>query len=139
MDRSLGRKSYLPWVICGFAGLFYFYEYLLRILPSVMMGQVSHAFHLNPASFGNLAGMFYYIYAPMQLLVGIFIDRFGPRRLLVFALLCCAFGCYLFGASHYVWVAMVGRLFMGFGSAFAFVGVLKLGGCLRIVLRWWRA
>ena len=127
MEPPLRNKRYLPWLICGLASLFYFYEYLLRILPSLMTEQVIYAFRLSPASFGNLAATFYYIYVPLQLLVGIFMDRFGPKRLLMFALLSCIFGTYLYASSHVVWGGVVGRFFMGFGSAFAFVGVLKLG------------
>ena len=116
MEPPLRNKRYLPWLICGLASLFYFYEYLLRILPSLMTEQVIYAFRLSPASFGNLAATFYYIYVPLQLLVGIFMDRFGPKRLLMFALLSCIFGTYLYASSHVVWGGVVGRFFMGFGS-----------------------
>lgn len=120
------RYRYLPWIIGGFAGLFYFYQYLLRIIPSVMTPQLISAFHLNPISYANLVGGYYYVYIPMQLVVGISLDRFGPKRLLTIALLICALGTYWFANSSVLWQSFIGRLLVGFGSAFAFVGVLKI-------------
>lgn len=124
-DRYRKWYCYLPWIICGFAGLFYFYQYLLRIMPSVMTSQLMNTFHLTPISFANFAGAYYYVYIPMQLIVGIFLDRFGPKRLLTVALLICVLGTYLFANSSLFWQSLLGRLLVGLGSAFAFVGVLK--------------
>jgi MFS family permease len=62
----------------------------------------------------------------MQLFVGLLIDRYGTRRLLNLATLCCVLGSVLFAITPYLWVAELGRFIVGFGSAFAFVGMLKL-------------
>ena len=117
--------SFFPWLVCGLGALFYCYEYFLRILPSVMTEDLLKMFSIGGVAFGNLVAFYYYAYTPMQLPVGIMMDRFGPRKLLVFASLVCALGTYLF-AHHYLPTAQVGRFLVGFGSAFAFVGVLKL-------------
>jgi MFS family permease len=116
----------LPWIICSLAALFYCYEYLLRIAPSVMMQDLMQAYHINATVFGNLAAFYYYAYTPMQLPVGVLMDRYGPRRLLTFACLSCAIGSYLFAHAFHIGIAQIGRFLVGFGSAFAFVGVLKL-------------
>jgi nitrate/nitrite transporter NarK len=119
------RISLFPWLVCGLGALFYCYEYFLRILPSVMAEDLLKMFSISGVAFGNLVAFYYYAYTPMQLPVGIMMDRFGPRKLLVFASLVCALGTYLF-AHHYLLPAQIGRFLVGFGSAFAFVGVLKL-------------
>lgn len=116
----------LPWVICGLGALFYCYEYLLRIAPSVMVTDLMQAYKIDATIFGNLAAFYYYAYTPMQLPVGILMDRYGPRRLLTLACLACAMGSYLFGQAFHIGLAEIGRFLVGFGSAFAFVGVLKL-------------
>lgn len=122
----MNKKAHiLPWLICGLGALFYCYEYFLRILPSVMTQHLMHAFNIDAAMFGNLMAFYYYAYTPMQLPVGVMMDRIGPKRLLVFAAVICAFGTYLF-AHQYLAVAQTGRFLVGFGSAFAFVGVMKL-------------
>jgi len=119
-------RSVAPWLICGLGALFYCYEYLLRILPSVMMADLIREFSLSAAVFGQLGAFYYYAYTPMQLPVGLLFDRFGPRRLLTFACLSCVMGTVLFVVTHSFWGIMLGRFLVGFGSAFAFVGVLKL-------------
>jgi len=119
------RTTVFPWLVCGLGALFFCYEYFLRILPSVMTEDLLKMFSISGVAFGNLVAFYYYAYTPMQLPVGIMMDRFGPRKLLVFASLVCVLGTYLF-AHHYLPTAQLGRFLVGFGSAFAFVGVLKL-------------
>ncbi len=91
-----------------------------------MTHDVMRAYHLNARSFGNLSAFYYYIYAPAQIFVGLLMDRYGPRRLLTLAALSCGLGSYLFASTDIVLVAEIGRFFIGFGSAFAFVGMLRL-------------
>lgn len=125
---SYKAKSYslLAWSICGLGALFYSYEYLLRIEPSVMESALSNHYNLSSGGFGLLSAFYYYAYVPMQIPVGLLMDRYGPRRLLTLACFVCALGTYLFGATSIFAVAALGRFLVGLGSAFAFVGVLKL-------------
>lgn len=116
----------LPWLMCGLAAVFYCYEYFLRITPSLMKPELIHHFSFNMAAFGALGAFYYHAYNPMQLPVGIMMDHYGPRRLLTFACLLCVVGTMLFASTHLFSVAALGRALTGFGSAFAYVGVLKL-------------
>lgn len=112
--------------MCLLGALFYYYEYYLRVAPSVMNLELTQFFNLGEAQFGMLAACYYYAYTPMQLPVGMMMDRFGPRRILTLACLLCASGTYLFAATSHLFLAQVGRFIVGFGSAFAYVGVLKI-------------
>lgn len=120
------RKSHrLGIIICALGTFFYCYEFILRIIPGILQEELRWVFgNLSAASFGQVAALYYYAYSPMQLPVGIMMDRFGPRYLLTLACLCCTIGSLLFSFPT-LWVAGVGRLLMGFGSSFAFVGVLS--------------
>lgn len=126
--HSEKRKNYalFGWLICGLGAIFYSYEYLLRIAPSVMEHALRGHFDLSASGFGTLSSIYYFAYVPMQLPVGVMLDRYGPKRLLTLACMICVIGTFLFTGTSLFWVAAIGRFLVGFGSAFAFVGVLKL-------------
>lgn len=116
----------MPWVMCTLAAVFYAYEYLLRITPNVMAPELMRVFSVSAAQLGTLSAFYHYAYSPMQIPVGMLMDYWGPRRAMTIAVVLCVLGSLLFGYTEVLWVAQLGRLLMGFGSAFAFVGVLKL-------------
>jgi len=121
------RKTILiPWIICALGAIFYSYEYILRITPSVMEIPLRQHFSLSATGFGLFSAFYYYAYVPMQLPVGVLMDRFGPRRLLTLACALSVLGMWLLGSTSLLSIATTGRFLTGFGSAFAFVGVLKL-------------
>lgn len=124
--QSLQSSKGFPWIIWSLGAIFYCYEYFLRIQPSMMSDDLMRTYGIGAAAFGNLVAFYYYAYTPMQLFVGILMDRYAPRFLLSFAVLSCAFGSFLFAWTNILWVAELGRFLVGFGSAFAFVGVLKI-------------
>lgn len=127
IKQKAHQGSSIAWLICILGAIFYAYEYLLRIEPSVMVNQIMQSFAIKAGDFGLLASFYYFAYAPMQLIVGTITDRFGPRRVLSAALIACIMGSFLFELTHVFSIAAVGRLLIGAGSAFAFVGVMKLG------------
>lgn len=114
-------------LVCAVGGLFYCYEFVLRIIPGVLQSELSAAFgHISATTFGQLSAFYYFAYSPMQLPVGPLMDRYGPKRLLVFACISCTFGSWLFSFTSSIVLAGIGRFLVGFGSSFAFVGVLSL-------------
>ena len=123
---SKTKLTKTAWLVCLLGALFYAYEYLLRISPSAMETSLRGHFGLTATGFGLLSSVYYYAYVPMQLPVGVLMDRYGPRRLLTFACLLCVMGTLLFCQTDDYQVAIIGRFLVGAGSAFAFVGVLKL-------------
>lgn len=120
------KSAFIAWLICGIGALFYAYEYFLRITPSVMEPALRAHFNLSAMGFGIFSSFYYYSYVPMQLPVGVLMDRWGPRRLLTLACAVSVLGMWFFAATNLVSLASAGRFLTGFGSAFAFVGVLKL-------------
>ena len=128
MSKFLSKKPLLltSWFICILGATFYCYEYLLRIEPSVMIPHLMHAFNISAGTFGLITALYYYAYTPLQLVVGVLLDRYGSRLIMTLAVIACAIGSFFFSTSSSIYVVSVGRFLIGFGSAFAFVGVLKL-------------
>lgn len=114
----------LKWIIWSLAAFFYFYEYLLRVSPSVMVPELMQAFKADAAKMGVLSAAYFYAYAPMQLPVGMLMDRYGARKLLTVASVICGIGSIFFGVAHTIAIAKIGRLLIGVGSSFAFVAMV---------------
>ncbi|RUR08388.1 MFS transporter [Legionella sp. km772] len=127
-NSSISRKQMsLGVLICFVGGLFYCYEFVLRIIPGALQTELSTALgHISATTFGQISALYYFAYSPMQMPVGMLMDRFGPRRLLTFACLCCTLGSWMFTLTYSMFLVGCGRFLVGFGSSFAFVGVLSL-------------
>lgn len=91
-----------------------------------MIGELMRDFNVGAAALGNLAAIYLYAYAVLQIPVGLIFDRFGARLPLVGSCALTAAGAWLFSAASNIETAYAARLAMGVGGAFTWVGVLKL-------------
>lgn len=120
-------ESAIPWIIWSVAGLYYFFEIILRTLPSTMSHTLMDIFQINATSLSVLTSFCYYvIYTLMQIPAGLMVDRYSVKKVLFFACLSCIFGFILFNSTRNFHIAEFGRLVIGFGSAFAYVSALKV-------------
>lgn len=123
MKQKIGLLPWLVW-LCG--ALFFLLDYIVRVSPSVLTPTLMAEFHTNAFAIGAFSGFFYYAYICMQIPVGILVDRFGPKRLLVVATAICAFSTLLFSGMHSLTMGYASRVLLGFGASFALVGTWKL-------------
>jgi len=108
--------------------MFFFYAWVLRVAPSVMVEELMRDFAVGAGVLGHLSAAYFYGYAGMQIPVGLLLDRFGPRRLMAVAALVCAAGCILFATSDTLTAATAGRLLIGASAAFSLVGSMAVAG-----------
>ena len=106
------------------ATLFFLFEFVTRISPSLAPGAIGTWFGLSAAGFSTLSSLFFWVYAPMQIVVGLALDRYGARRLVLPAILACAGGMALFALTADPVIGGAGRMLTGLGASFAFVGAL---------------
>lgn len=119
-----GTTANLVWFA---SALFYFYEYIVRITPGAMLPQLETTFGIAKDQLSVSLSSYYFIYAPLQIIVGMLFDRFGGKRLLVPAILVVTAGCFVpLLNPHSMSFMTMGRFLMGLGSAFGFVGVIYL-------------
>ncbi|MBT5415448.1 MAG: MFS transporter, partial [Rhodospirillaceae bacterium] len=111
------------WSLGAMAFAYAFYQ---RVLPSVMVEELMRDFAVSGAVLGNLAALYFYVYAGMQIPIGAALDRWGTRRLLTFALTLATAGSVLFALADSLVLAYLGRLMIGLGCAVGFVGTLHI-------------
>jgi MFS family permease len=116
--QGAARTAAIAWLI---AAVYYFYQYMLRSAPSVMMPELSAAFGMSAAGVATLVGLFYYAYSPFSLVAGVAMDRVGPRKVIPIGAACVGIGALLF-ASGSSELASIGRLLQGAGGVFALIG-----------------
>jgi len=56
--------------------LFFFYAWVLRVAPSVMVEELMRDFAVGAAVLGHMSAAYFYGYAGMQIPVGVLLDRF---------------------------------------------------------------
>lgn len=121
------KKTYALGTVVWFAaGLYYLYQYILRVSPMVMVDSIRLDFDLNASAFGSLMAVTTFFYAAMQIPMGVLSDLFGVRRMVLTSLVACTLGIGLFGYTESLWIAYVARILIGLGSAAAFVCVSKV-------------
>jgi len=121
-DGNVKAAAVLAWVVVA---VYYFYQYVLRSAPSVMIPQLSEAFGISALSVASMAGLFYYGYSPFSLIAGAAMDRLGPRSVLPIGAAMVGVGALLFSIDSRG-VASIGRLLQGAGGVFALVGAIYI-------------
>ena len=121
-ERSVARTAAIAWLV---AAVYYFYQYVLRSAPSVMMPQLSEAFGLEALGVASLVGLFYYGYSPFSLVAGVALDRLGPRRVIPVGAAIVGVGALLFASGNTA-AASLGRILQGAGGVFALVGAVYI-------------
>jgi MFS family permease len=116
------RTIVLAWLI---AATYYFYQYVLRSAPAVMMPQLSDGFGISTAAVASLVGLFYFGYSPFSLVAGVAMDRFGPRLTVPVGAALVGAGALLFASGNEA-LAGVGRFLQGAGGVFALIGAIYL-------------
>jgi MFS family permease len=108
------------WLITS---IYYFFQYVLRSAPAVMMSQMTEAFGLSAAAMASLVGSFYYGYAAFSLIGGVALDQFGARKTVTTGAAMVALGALLFATGDPS-LATVGRILQGCGGAFALLSAV---------------
>jgi len=126
--QSSRELRVLPLLAWATGATFFFYAWVLRVAPSVMVEELMRDFAVGAGVLGHLSAAYFYGYAGMQIPVGLLLDRFGPRRLMTVAALVCAGGCVLFATGGSLAAVITGRFLIGASAAFSLVGAMAVAG-----------
>lgn len=120
-------KINITGIICYIlATLFLGYEMALQVSPAVMAEELMQDIGLNARSLSFISMAYFGAYAVMQIPSGMLFDKFNTKTVMTLSVAASTLGIYIFLISDSALVLALGRAITGFGSAFAFVGVLVI-------------
>lgn len=115
-------NGYLIWASVA---LFFFYQYILRVYPSVMVNELRFDFALTAEQFSYFGAFNLYAYSLLQIPVGLLVDKYGIKRIVLTSIALCLGATVLASLTHNLYLAYLSRVMMGAGSACAFMCTLK--------------
>jgi len=122
MEKAQSSKE--SWLIWATVVLFYFYQYFLRVCPSVLVTRFEESFSIDASGIGALSSFYFYLYGLMQIPAGYLLDKAKTHVLLFCSIFICALGTILMGCSSSLGLAYLGRSLQGIGSSFSFLGLI---------------
>lgn len=121
------KLALIGWLFWFLAALFYAYEFIHRIVPSILTTELRAAFNINERELGQIGALYFYAYAALQIPAGLLLDKFGTKKILVLASLVLTVGSFIFSTTNTYFIAQIARIMIGAGSAFAFISCLNIG------------
>jgi MFS family permease len=94
----------------------------IGIAAPLMQGELN----LSATAFGIVASAFFWVYGPVQLMVGWLCDRFSVYRLMAAGVLLWAIATFLMGFAGGFLSLLVLRVMLGVGESIAFPGTSKI-------------
>jgi MFS family permease len=119
-------KRSVAWATWALATLFYAYQYVLRVAPSVLNEDITAKFQMDPRIFGQFTGTYYLSYALMHIPLGLLLDRYGPKRIMPLFLGFTIIGMAPLAFTDFWAFPIMGRVLVGLGSSSAILGLFKI-------------
>ena len=120
------------WVIFSVLSLGSVFSFFLRLSTGVLGPSLMTDLHLDAEQMGLLAGAFFYAFAAVQIPVGLALDTFSPRRVMIATLTLAIAGSIFFGLAQDFKYALWGRILIGLGMSSMLMGSMK------IISHWFR-
>jgi len=105
--------------------LAFFMSYGLRAINAVLAPDLVAEFSLSAGDLGAMSSAYFVAFSAMQLPLGIWLDRYGSRRVEASLLLVAALGCACFALGDKVIHLWLGRALIGIGMAACLMAALK--------------
>jgi predicted MFS family arabinose efflux permease len=117
MSLLAGRQVVVVFLAFAFT---YFFSALLRAVTATLSPTLTQEFQLHARDLGLLAGGYFLGFAALQLPLGTWLDRHGPRKVLLWFLVLAVLGCVAFALATSFHALLAARFLCGAG----------LGACL---------
>ena len=119
-------KKNRRWIIYLLSCLLFAFSQFYRSSIAVISPNLVEELDLDTEDLGLISAAFFYAFATMQIPVGLYLDRVGPRVLMTALSLAAVAGAALFAYGESAVTLIVGRSLLGVGMACNLMGPLKL-------------
>jgi predicted MFS family arabinose efflux permease len=120
--KGLTRRA----AVFGLFSAAYFISYFFRSANAVIAGDLARELNLDAGQLGLMTSLFFAAFALMQLPLGIWLDRWGPRWVTPGLMLVGAAGSLLFALAPTFLPLAIGRALIGAGMAGVLMGSFKI-------------
>jgi len=103
----------------------FFLSFMFRNANAVISKDLATEFSLSSSELGLLTSAYFLAFAAMQIPVGVFLDRYGPRRVTASLLVILAAGAGAFAIADGPGSLALGRALIGMGASAALMGAMK--------------
>ena len=118
-----GRRA---WMVLSAAVAVYVLAVFHRTSLGVAGLIAAERFHISSAQLATFTMVQLLVYAAMQIPVGVMVDRFGAKKLLVAGVVLMTGGQFAFAFASTFGAGVAARVFVGMGDAMVFISVMQL-------------
>jgi len=120
------KTHHRPWVVWSVALTAYLVGVMHRTSFGVAGLDAADRFHAAPAALAGFVVLQLVVYASLQIPVGVLLDRFGARRLIVVGAITMAAGQLVMAVATELPLAILARVLVGAGDALTFISALSV-------------
>ncbi len=124
------KGSFRPWIVCFAASLLFFYEFIQGNMFASIADDIMRDFHIQADKMMLLSSAYYLSNVLFLFAAGLMLDRFSAKKTIITAMVFCVLSTFALAHTHSFYVAFACRFVIGIGSAFCFLGPI------RIATRW---
>ncbi|KTD27954.1 MULTISPECIES: MFS transporter [Legionella] len=120
------ENTLLPWLVCFSASLFFFYEFIQGNMFASIADNIMQDFHVQADKMAYLSSIYYVSNVIFLIIAGFVLDRFSAKKTILVAMLLCVLSTFILAQAQSFYLALFCRFITGIGSAFCFLGPIRL-------------
>ena len=128
-QQSVTASVFLPWLVCVSSSLFFFYEFIQGNMFASIADNIMQDFHIQADKMTYLSSIYYLSNVLFLFIAGMVLDRFSTKKTILIAMTFCVLSTFLLAHAHSFYLALLCRFITGIGSAFCFLGPVRLASC----------
>ena len=123
---GVNKLGIQPWIVCFAASLFFFYEFIQGNMFASIADNIMHDFGIQVDKMAYLSSIYYVSNVVFLFIAGIMLDRLSTKKTMIFAMLLCVLSTFLLAHTQSFYMALFCRFVTGIGSAFCFLGPIRI-------------